>query len=311
MFAINVLAHTRDDARGGLGAHVPVISLTILYGLVFLTLVMFILFANGITQLLRVQYLMRTVTRAGRRAVIEYMPAPEEYREVPVPGAGADPELVRHGDRAGILMSIDVAALSDIAAARDCWVEMLVRPGEYLGHGTPVALVHGRGSQTVTATELRAHLLVGPERTLAQDPGFAIRQLVDVASRALSPAVNDPTTASQAIGHIVDLLSTAATRPDVTGWYADADGVVRVRLPELGFSRLAELGLTEIALYGAGAPQVTRRLRAAYDVLESQVDDARGESIRRLRRQLDAASAEALPQAFTAIASDPDRLGLG
>jgi uncharacterized membrane protein len=307
VFAINVLAHTRDGAA----AHVPVISLTILYGFVFLTLLVFILFANGIVQLLRVQYLLRIVTTAGRRAITDQMRPDAEYREVPAPVPNADPELLRHGDRAGMLMSIDVAGLATLAATRDCWLEVLVQPGEYMAHGTPLARVHRSGSSAVTATELRDHMLVGPERTLVQDPGFALRQLVDVASRALSPAINDPTTASQAVGHIVDLLSTVATRPDVTGWYADAAGTARVRLPELGFARLATLGLTEIALYGAGAPQVNRRLRAAYDVLEAQLDDARREVIRGLRRQLDAAASGALPSAFTEIAAHPDRLGLG
>jgi uncharacterized membrane protein len=60
-------------------------------------------------------------------------------------------------------------------------------------------------------------MLVGHERTLVQDPGFALRQLVDVPSRARSPAVNDPTTTVRVIDRIVGLLSICATRPDPSG----------------------------------------------------------------------------------------------
>jgi len=87
-----------------------------------------------------------------------------------------------------------------------------------------------------------------------------------------------------------------------------------VRLPELGLARLAELGFTEIARYGAGAPQVVRRLRAAYDLMEGLVGPDRRGIFRTLHRQLAAAAAaasDAIPAAFTEISSQPDRLGLG
>jgi len=88
-----------------------------------------------------------------------------------------------------------------------------------------------------------------------------------------------------------------------------------VRLPELGLARLAELGFTEIARYGAGAPQVVRRLRAAYDLMEGLVGPDRRGIFRTLHRQLAAAAAaaasDAISAAFTEISSQPDRLGLG
>lgn len=79
----------------------------------------------------------------------------------------------------------------------------------------------------------------------------------------------------------------------------------------MGFARLAELGFTEIALYGAGAPQVVRRLRAGYDVLEELVGPDRRATVETLRHQLAVAARDAVPPAFTEISSRPDRLGLG
>ena len=101
------------------------------------------------------------------------------------------------------------------------------------------------------------------ERTFVQDPAFGFRQLVDIAIRALSPAVNDPTTAVQAIDRISDLLAISGTRPDPTGLRVDSEGAVRVKQKLRNFDGLLVLALTEIIRYGAGAPQVVRRSAAA------------------------------------------------
>jgi uncharacterized membrane protein len=163
----------------------------------------------------------------------------------------------------------------------------------------------------VSGDDVIARFLLGGERTLIQDPGFAIRQLVDVAIRALSPAVNDPTTAVQATDHIVDLISTLAQRPDPTGWYLDQTGTVRLRCQEPGLADLMTLGFIEIIRYGADSPQVGRRLRAAFDVLDHLVRPDARPAIQQLRGILDATQADLLPAGFAEISSRPDRQGLG
>jgi uncharacterized membrane protein len=161
------------------------------------------------------------------------------------------------------------------------------------------------------APEVTACFLLGGERTLIQDPGFGLRQLVDIAARALSPAVNDPTTAVQAIDRITGLMATLAERPDPSGWYLGEDGAVRVRAPEPGFARLATLAYTEIALFGAGSPQVSRRLLAAFAVLEGMTEGPRREAVADLRRRTEKVVAAAMPAAFADVAHEPDRLGFG
>ena len=86
-------------------------------------------------------------------------------------------------------------------------------------------------------------------------------------SARLSPAVNDPTTAVQAIDRMVDLLATVAGRPDPAGWYVDDAGVVRLRCREPSLGRMIDLAFIEVIRYGADSPQVVRRLHAAFDVL--------------------------------------------
>jgi uncharacterized membrane protein len=180
--------------------------------------------------------------------------------------------------------------------------------GEYLAHGTAVALAHGGDLRDRDVTRF---FLIGGERTFVQDPAFGFRQLVDIAIRALSPAVNDPTTAVQAIDRINDLLGITGNRLDPTGLRVDSGGTVRVKRKLRNFDGLLVLSLTEIIRYGADAPQVVRRLHAVLDELESTLPIERQPGIARQRSLLEAAVSAALPAPFMPVASTPDREGLG
>ena len=105
---------------------------------------------------------------------------------------------------------------------------------------------------------------LGVERTIDQDPAFALRILVDVAIRALSPAVNDPTTATQVLNHLEDTLALIGSTPGLDGrWeFHDDEGRLRVVIPAQRWEDYLALGVTEIREYGATAIQVVRRLRA-------------------------------------------------
>ena len=151
-------------------------------------------------------------------------------------------------------------------------MELTVCTGEYLDHGTHFASVHGG---ELDYRDIAGLFLVRGERTFVQDPNFGFRQLADVAVRALSPAVNDPTTAVQAADRISDLLGLVGTRPEPTGWLVDSANVVRVKQKWRDFAQLLTLSLTEIIRYGADAPQVVRRLLALFDELEDTLPPER------------------------------------
>lgn len=306
VFALAAFAEIRE----GTGTQVPALTITALYAMVLATLTVFITFCHGIVRLLRVQYLLRTVDLQAREGVERFMPPADAYAPAAAPVATAEPVVLRNGRDTGVVMSVDLRGLAELAAAADGWIELLVQPGEYLGVGTPVARLHADPAGLAGGRVMECFLL-GGERTLIQDPGFGLRQLVDIASRALSPAINDPTTAVQAIDRITSLLATIAERPDPTGYYVDDDGIVRVSAREPGFARLAALAYTEISHFGAGSPQVTRRLLAAYDVLEGLTDGERREVVAGLRRRTLAAATDAVPAAFDDVAREPDRLGFG
>ena len=113
---------------------------------------------------------------------------------------------------------------------------------------------------------------LGVERTIDQDPAFALRVLVDVAIRALSPAVNDPTTATQVIDHLEDTVALLGATPGLDGrWeFHDEDDRLRVVMPAQRWEDFLALGVTEIREYGATSIQVMRRLRAMLLALASR-----------------------------------------
>jgi uncharacterized membrane protein len=150
---------------------------------------------------------LTAVARRGREVVDDAYPNPTTAGPSAPGGPPAAPGEVRWPARAVILQAIDVPALAERA---DVVIELCVRPGQVIPENGRVAVVHGDGN--VDAHELVRALKTGIERTFDQDPTMALRVLADIALRALSPAVNDPTTAVQALDEIDNLLRQIVTR---------------------------------------------------------------------------------------------------
>ena len=157
---------------------------------------------------------------------------------------------------------------------------------------------------------LLACLDLGRSRTLYQDPSFGIRQLVDVATQALSPAINQPSTAVQVIDRLHDLLLRIARAPMPTGFHADAAGVVRVVEPTLTPAHLLLLAYQEVSQLGASSWHVTRRLAAAYEDLGAEAPDSWKPTLTRLRESLER-RCRAQDTWEDGSGVQPDRLGLG
>ena len=313
VFALNALVGTRESTD----PFIPAITSTLMYLLVLATVVMFLLFIHGMVRLLRVQYLLRLTSRSAHEAIDGAFPDAAAYREVPAPIRSSAPRAVRarlsggrHRGAPRVLQAVDAAGLARVAARYGCWGEMQVATGAHAGPASVVALVHGDDPAALTDEDLHAHLLFGSERTLLQDPGFGFRQLVDTASRALSPAINDPTTAVQALLRVEDLLARVIDQPDPTGWYTDHDGTVRVRLIEPGFLRLATLGLTEVLHYGEQAPQVIRALLAVCRDLAAIAPADRRSFFEDFGRRCIDTAGDQMP-GLGELAIQPDRMGLG
>jgi uncharacterized membrane protein len=161
-----------------------------------------------------------------------------------------------------VIARFDIDARVRLAHSADAVVAIECGVGETLLEDTVLLRVHGTARRLPERALLRA-VHRGTSRTFEQDPKYAIRLLVDIAIRALSPAVNDPTTAVQAIDQIEDLLRRLGRRQLDAGYARDATGAIRLTFPVPTWQDYLALSFDEIRQFGTSSIQVTRRLRAA------------------------------------------------
>jgi len=167
------------------------------------------------------------------------------------------------------------------------------------------------GSTEIPDKRLRHALVFGDERMIDDDPAFAIRMLVDVAIKALSPAVNDPTTAVQSLDRIEDLLRYASIKHLSVGVVVDKNQETRFIYSTPTWEDLVELALSEIRVFGAGQYQVDRRLRALLEALIGEAPDRRKPALQNQLALLDDAIAGAIAEGQRGPALVPDRQGIG
>jgi uncharacterized membrane protein len=172
--------------------------------------------------------------------------------------------------------------------------------------------VYGLTSGPDTEDWLRSMVALGVERTIEQDPAFAVRIMVDIAIRALSPAVNDPTTAVQVLDHLEDLLRLLGQTDLSDHGVPLADMESGLVVPIRRWDDYLTLSVTEIREYGATSIQVVRRLRAMLEELgESVLPERRGAVLDELVR-LDAAVASKWGGTVDLdLAAIADRQGVG
>jgi uncharacterized membrane protein len=307
VFAMVVVVSNRGSVASA-KQYAPVLSVGVLLLLTLATVLGFVAYLHGVVRLMRVQYLLETIARETRDAIGKNFPPLAAYVESEPPSPDASPRTLTYSGRSGVITACDLHGLTELCRRNDCWLELTVGVGEYISPGTPFAVIHGQGPGEADVTRF---FLVRGERSFVQDPGFGLRQLVDSAIRALSPAVNDPTTAVQAIDRIGDLLALAGRNPDPTGLRVDADGKARLRRQLRDFEALLVLSLTEIVRYGVDAPQVVRRLRALLNELELTLPPERHPALARQRALLEDAVATGMPAPFEAVSAVADRQGFG
>lgn len=282
----------------------PFISSFIAMGLVIACLVLFVVYVDSTLRMMRVTHVIAAVAGETARE-LWYLERGAEQADLGPPIA-----VVDYWGSGGVLRYVDVNRLARVARRHDCVVRLVARVGDFLVNGTPLVEVYG--GRVPPPFEVAKALHLGTERTMHQDFAFGFRQLSDISARALSPAVNDPTTAVNALDRIHMLLVAAVRLPLGTRAHRDRKGAVRVieAVPE--WSDVVDLAYTETRLFGAGSPQVTRRLAASLDDLLAVAPGHRKAPLERqralLRDAVDAAYDDVPDRAF---ALQPDRQGIG
>jgi uncharacterized membrane protein len=178
--------------------------------------------------------------------------------------------------------------------------------------GEPLFRLYGKATSAIDDRLLRAQVAFGPERTIEQDSMFAFRVIVDIAAKALSKAINDPTTAVLAIDQLHRLLRVVGGRQLHDGALFDADGQIRLIFPTPDWADFVQLSCREIRLYGAENFQIARRLRAMIEDLLAIMPDARRPALQCELDLLDRAleRLHEFPEDL-ALARQPDLQGLG
>jgi uncharacterized membrane protein len=198
--------------------------------------------------------------------------APKLNGAVPKPAtASAVIELTR---TSGVVMAFSTEELARLAQEADVLLELVPQVGDFVATGDPLFRVFG-GTRPIAPEALRGCLAIGTERTLDQDPRFGFRILVDIANKALSPAINDPTTAVLALDQIHHLLLCIGRRQLRPGRVYDQQGHLRLVYGTPGWADYVALAVSEIRHYGDGSLQVNRRLRAMLDHLIATLPEKR------------------------------------
>ena len=170
----------------------------------------------------------------------------------------------------GVVLAFDQKGLLSLAQRADCVIEMVPQVGDHVAVGDPLFRIF-QGGATLSLAALCQSVAVGQERTLEQDPTFAFRIMVDIASKALSPAINDPTTAVLALDQIHHLLRVVGDRHLDTGQVQDAAGRLRLIYRTPDWEDFVHLAVTEIRHFGGQSIQIARRLRAMLENLIQSV----------------------------------------
>lgn len=288
---------------------VPALSLFMAFALVMLSVAVFIRFIDHMAQSVRAVTIIKRVGTETRRAVLHMYPRELLDRQEAALRAPEDrPAVVLHEGRGGVLSAVDEKRLMELATERELVLALVPMPGDFVAEGAPLFRVWGGDAPE----GLQDTVLVEDERTLHQDPGFGFRQLVDIAERALSPGINDPSTAVQVLDELHDLLRLLVRRHFPSPERADEGGRLRLVLPRPDWPAYVHLALDEIRQYGSRSVQVLRRLRALLLDCLSVAPEARRPPLERQLELLDKAIEDAFPVEEDAkIARKPSIQGHG
>jgi uncharacterized membrane protein len=235
---------------------------------------------------LRPSGVLKRIGAAGRRVIGSVYPrllaeSPETPRAF-FDFVDEEPSLIINNPKPGVVLAFDPVGLVALAGNANCLIELVPQVGDFVAAGDPLFRVF-QNDKTLSAQRVCECVAVGQERTLEQDPALAFRIIVDIGSKALSPAINDPTTAVLAIDQIHHLLRGVGKRRLDEGVIRDRSGRVRLVYRTPDWEDFVKLALTEIRQFGGPCIQIARRLRA---MLENLIETLPPERILPLHREL-------------------------
>ena len=258
--------HTVGVQNPDEAAFMPRLAVSGSLGLALASLGVLIYFIHHLSSSIQIDTIMNMVVRETLQVIDDLYPDqlgyPESEEHCPDPPAWA---VILPSDRSGYIQEVAPAALVQAATRHDLVIRLVRMVGQHVVAGTPIAWAWHRSADHAPPEPglrkaLRNSVHVGFERTMLQDVTFGIRRLVDIGNKALSPAVNDPYTATQAVHHLSVILCTLARRRLGDRLCRDEHGTVRVAMPFPEFADYLQLGTAQIRRFGAKEPAVARSL---------------------------------------------------
>ncbi len=291
-YCLVVLRTIRD---GDEGAFVP--SMAVLGGLAlaFVGIAFLIYFIHYISLSIQASSIIAAAAEETIAAVDHLFPrglgdnADEDADGNPEGSLAEQPWVAVGARKTGYIESIDGDALLALARKYGTIVRMERGIGEFVVEGSPLASVAGPDAET--AAELNAVYVIGSQRTVQQDAGFGIRQIVDIAMKALSPGVNDTTTAVMCVDYLGAILARLAVRGIATPYRLD-EGELRVIARGPSFESLLAEAFDQIRQNAEGNVVVLTRQLQALETIADQTANARRRYVLRQQADLIAAVAE-------------------
>jgi uncharacterized membrane protein len=265
-----LVLRTIHSAAGGAETFVPQVGVTVALVLLLVSIGALIVFINHAAQSIQASVLLHRETRRTL-AQIETLFPEGVGRADPSPGPGtptppADPPAVVRAAEAGYLQAVHATTLWRIGhggRAGAVTIRMELHVGAFAFPGKPLASVWPADAADAAAGAIREAFVLGTERTPEQDVEFGLVEISDIAVKALSPGINDPTTASHCIDRLTQLLAAIGSRPHPETVRRSPDGRVRLLVRDTPFRRAAGLAFDQIRHFGAANPAIAKKLLEA------------------------------------------------
>jgi uncharacterized membrane protein len=265
-------------ALGRVEARVPDLHVGIAVLLNLACIVVFFLFVQRLSSALRPDSLVQLVAHRAEQVIDEVYPSLLDPKHEEMPRSQIRPALpaeeIEFTGQAGVIMAFSAVDLARVARDANVTVELIPQVGDFVSAGDVLFRVTG-GTKPIPTETLRGCVAVGPERTMEQDPRFVFRILVDIANKALSPAINDPTTAVQVLDQIQRLLLRLGERRLDDGQLREQDGTLRLVYGTPNWPDFVMLAVSEVRHFGSESLQVYRRLRVMLTHLIEQLPESR------------------------------------
>ena len=271
-YSLLALRLIRPEDNGG----VPTATAWLGFALALLSIAAFVYYIHHMAQSIRASTVLASIAAETRETIRRQYPEAvlDEPREPIVTPGGAPDHVLCWPRTAGVTNRIDVEMLLNFARERAVIIAVAPLVGDFVPQDAPIVSIWGALEDDAMGTLIGAFGM-GNERSMEQDAAFGFRQLIDIAERALSPGINDPSTAVQAIDRIHDLLRLLATREIPAAEHVDDAGDLRLILPRLGWDEFVALAIDEVRLHGAHSLQVVRQLRHVIEDVQSALPPSR------------------------------------